>query len=430
MRIDRSVLASVAWPSEWRTVPLWALFDRVKDVGHPQEELLSVYRELGVVKRAGRDDNFNKAAPDRNIYQLIDPGWLVVNRMKAWQGSVGISPYRGIVSGHYICFRPRHREESRFLNWLLRSGIYATEFASLSRGVRPGQVEIDNDLLRVLPVKLPAVDEQRRIADFLDAETARVDRIVEARDAQRSTLRERELALIYETLSGGASPENGRPTGMPWLPVVPKDWKVGPVYGYFTTELGKMLNAERAAGDRQRPYLRNANVHWYGIDTSDMATMSFDVSEVRRYSVEPGDLLVCEGGAGVAEAAVWNGEISECYYQKSLHRVRQSGSVPVEWLMYWLRLAKHVGVFAADGNIATIPHLTGEQLREYRIPIPPDGDRRVAKLNREVHELMSAINRLDHAEALLAERRQALITAAVTGQLDVTTARPKHDRDF
>ena len=142
-----------AWPSAWRSVPLWSLFRRVKDVGHPQEQMLSVYRDHGVVQKDSRSDNFNKTAENRNIYQLVDKGWLVVNRMKAWQGSLGISPYRGIVSGHYICFQPVHNEDPRFLDYLLRSAAYTTELRQLSRGVRPNQIEIDNDanVARVLP---------------------------------------------------------------------------------------------------------------------------------------------------------------------------------------------------------------------------------------------------------------------------------------
>src|SRR4051812_34938979 len=118
---SQSGASIVAWPESWRTAPLWSLFERIKDVGHPNEEMLSVYRNLGVVRKGDRHDNFNKTAENRDIYQLVDRDWLIVNRMKAWQGSVGISPYRGIVSGHYICFRPRHAENSQFLNWLLRS---------------------------------------------------------------------------------------------------------------------------------------------------------------------------------------------------------------------------------------------------------------------------------------------------------------------
>ncbi|MGX1486834.1 hypothetical protein RKD45_005910 [Streptomyces griseus] len=201
------------------------------------------------------------------------------------------------------------------------------------------------------------------------------------------------------------------------------------MYAYYRTELGKMLNADRASGDRQRSYLRNANVHWYKITTADMATMHFDPSETQRYSVRAGDLLVCEGGAGVAEAAVWDGRIEDCYFQKSLHRVRKDGPLPVEWLMFWLRLAKSCGVFEADGNISTIPHLTGEQLREYRIPIPDDAQDRVEKINRALAVMGSARARLKQAQGLLAERRQALITAAVTGEFDVSTASGRNVTD-
>ena len=180
-----------------------------------------------------------------------------------------------------------------------------------------------------------------------------------------------------------------------------------------------MLNAERASGGRQQVYLRNANVHWYEIDTEDMATMTFEPDDRVRYGIQAGDLLVCEGGAGVAEAAVWDGRISTCFYQKSLHRVRSRSHVPVEWLMYWLRYSKAIGVFNADGNLATIPHLTGEQLAEYKIPIPDDGQRRVDELAADISAIREAQRKMAVANNLLAERRQALITAAVTGGISV-----------
>ncbi len=194
--------ASVSWPKDWRNVPLWALFDRVKDVGHPDEEMLSVYREHGVVKKSSRDDNINQTAEDRNIYQLIHEGWLVVNRMKAWQGSVGISPLKGIVSGHYLCFRPKHGEDPRFLNWLLRSDAYTHEYARMSRGVRPGQIEIDNDELRALRVLLPPLEEQRRVACFLDSETARMDDLYKLAIRTADLLSERRQALITAAVTG------------------------------------------------------------------------------------------------------------------------------------------------------------------------------------------------------------------------------------
>ncbi|GAA1796751.1 hypothetical protein GCM10009682_18050 [Luedemannella flava] len=307
--------------------------------------------------------------------------------------------------------------DSRYAYFLL-SGIHLPGLASstaqpLLTAAAIGSVRVD----------VPTLEEQRRIAAFLDAEISRWDELARVRTGHWAALDEYEMASIADTLSGSATMSNGRPTGWQWLPVVPADWRIGPVYAYFEAQLGKMLNSDRAAGFDQAPYLRNANVHWYQLDCSDMATMSFPPEERYRYRVEPGDLLVCEGGAGVAEAAVWDGRVEPCYFQKSLHRVRRNADVPVEWLMYWLRLAKYCGVFEADGNVATIPHLTGEQLRRYRIPIPPDGERRVARLSREVEQLSELRGRIAQADALTAERKQALIVAAVTGQFDVTTGR-------
>jgi type I restriction enzyme S subunit len=254
---------------------------------------------------------------------------------------------------------------------------------------------------KIRDFRIPFVnlDEQQRIVNFLDAETARIDGLTATRSAQITTLDELELASIGEQLFAAE--------------------KTGPVYAYFDVLLGKMLNAERSSGDNQHPYLRNANVHWYEIDTEDMATMTFEASERLRYGVQAGDLLVCEGGAGVAEAAVWDGRIASCYYQKSLHRVRARGHVPVEWLMYWLRYTKALGVFNAEGNLATIPHLTGEQLAEHRIPVPEDGGQRVAELKSEIATIRETQRKMAAANDLLAERRQALITAAVTGGVSV-----------
>src|SRR5260370_42096038 len=91
--------------------------------------------------------------------------------------------------------------------------------------------------------------------------------------------------------------------------------------------------------------------------------------------------------------------------------------------MYWLRYANATGIFEAEGNLTTIPHLTGEQLAEYRIPIPEDGHRRVVEIKSEIAAIRETQRKMAAADALLAERRQALITGAVTGQMDGTTMR-------
>lgn len=196
-------------PSHWRTQRLWTLFSREKDIGHPEEPMLSVFRDYGVIFKDSRD-NLNKTAENRNIYQLVGPGWLVSNRMKAWQGSVGISPYRGIVSGHYICFRPNHGEHSPYLNLLFRSAPYAAGYRSISRGVRVGQAEIDNDQYKLLPVALPPLFEQIQIVEYLNNELAELDAAIsDAREAIALS-KERRAALISAAVTGKIDVRNWR----------------------------------------------------------------------------------------------------------------------------------------------------------------------------------------------------------------------------
>jgi len=185
----------------WQSVPLRTMFDRKKDIGHPEEPMVSVFRERGVIFK-GDAENLNKTAENRDIYQLVHPGWLLVNRMKAWQGSVGISGIRGITSGHYICFAPCHGADDRFLNALLRSPAYVAAYGMLSRGVRPGQIEIDNDLLGSLPVVLPPRTEQSAIASEIDDETAKIGALIAKTREHMALARERRNSLVTAAVTG------------------------------------------------------------------------------------------------------------------------------------------------------------------------------------------------------------------------------------
>lgn len=177
------------------------MFRREKILGFTEEPMVSVFRQHGVVFKDDHD-NLNVTAQNRSIYQLVEPGWLVVNRMKAWQGSVGVSSIRGITSGHYICFRPIHDEDDRYLNWMFRSPHYKDWFAAHSRGVRPGQAEIDNSYLDGMPIVVPPRDEQCRIVAELDEQTARIDDMIADAERLKGLLAERCSTLITDVVTG------------------------------------------------------------------------------------------------------------------------------------------------------------------------------------------------------------------------------------
>ena len=187
---------SVTIPPEWKSVPFWSLFRRRKQTGFIDEELLSVYRDHGIIPKASRDDNHNKASEDLSNYQLVTEGALVTNKMKAWQGSIGISRYRGIVSPAYYVYEPLSRENDQYLHYLLRSQPYTALYGRISKGIRVNQWDLEHEALRNIPIILPEVETQQAIANFLDRETARIDQLIEKKQRLVELLDERRKAFV------------------------------------------------------------------------------------------------------------------------------------------------------------------------------------------------------------------------------------------
>ncbi|MFC8616583.1 restriction endonuclease subunit S [Micromonospora purpureochromogenes] len=407
---------AVDWPPSWRTVPLWSLFERIKDVGHPDEEMLSVYRNYGVVKKSGRDDNANKTAEDRNIYQLVDDGWFVVNRMKAWQGSVGISPHRGIVSGHYICFRPRHGEHSQFLNWLLRSDVYTYQYARLSRGVRPNQIEIDNDGLRALPIRLPSLEEQRRIADFLDIHVPRISGVAAAKARQARLIQERFDAALVRALLPQETPPGWRISRLKYL----VEFERNGVWG----------EAPSGSGDDDVICVRVADFDRLTLRAGSAATTMRSVprNQYSSRALRSGDILLEKSGGGdsspVGFAVSFDGPArSVC--SNFIAALRPVSSTDARYLALLM-----AALYKARRNLPFIKQTTGIQNLDssaylsQKVWIPSKMEQvMIARgIDRELVDLNKTLRILRLQQQLLHERQQALITAAVTGRIDVTMA--------
>ena len=202
---------------------------------------------------------------------------------------------------------------------------------------------------------------------------------------------------------------------------IPAHWEVAPVYSRYEVALGKMLDAKRLTGELSGRYLRNVDVQWDSVNVEGLPEMDFAPWERDRYLLQPDDLLVCEGGE-VGQSAIWRGELEECFYQKAIHRVRPRSDREFPRFFYFVMYAlAKCGVFVAGGNPNTIDHLTVVQLRHYRFPFaPPDEQRAIAAfLDRETAKIDALAAKVREAIECLEEYRTALISAAVTGKIDV-----------
>jgi type I restriction enzyme S subunit len=199
----RAVLDEVTSEAVGDWIKLKYLFTPSSESNFPDEEVLSVYRDYGVIPKASRDDNFNRTPENVERYLLVRPGDLVVNRMKAWQGSLGISDHRGIVSGDYEVARPSSRRLlPRFAHLFLRSPKMIAEYAVRSTGIRPSQWRLYWDQMGNIQMPVPSREAQAGLIAKIDEQINKIDSLIAEAERFIDLSRERRSALITAAVTG------------------------------------------------------------------------------------------------------------------------------------------------------------------------------------------------------------------------------------
>lgn len=287
--------------------------------------------------------------------QIVQPGDVLLSRIvphirRAWV--VGHERGRRIIaSGEWIVFRGE-AIEPRYLRHVLVSDRFHAEFMCTVSGVGGSLLRARPAYVGKIKIPLPSLPEQRRIAEILDKADA-------LRAKRRSALAQLDTLTQSIFLDMFGDPATN-----------PKGWRREQFGEVCDSRLGKMLDTKQQTGQHRRPYLRNANVQWFRFDLNEVLQMDFDEDDRKVLRLKPGDLLICEGGEP-GRAAVWHGEIEECYFQKALHRARPNPQLAssdyLAWLLWFLAQR---GVLSGVTS-ATIAHLTAEKLAVLPAMLPP-----------------------------------------------------------
>jgi type I restriction enzyme S subunit len=390
-----------------------------------------VYVDIGGVDSLGRiverESLTFGSAPSR-ARRLVRRGDVILSTVRTYLRA--IAPINDpepnlVVSTGFAVVRPADDLTTAYAAYALRAPYFVERVVANSKGV--SFPAINESEMATYALAVPPVQEQRAIAAFLDRETAKIDALVAKKERLLELLEEKRIALITQAVTKGLEPNVPmKDSGVEWLGKIPSHWVVAPVYARYEVALGKMLDAKRVTGESPGRYLRNVDVQWDAVNTDGLPEMDFGPWERDRYLLLPGDVLVCEGGE-VGRTAIWPGEIEECFYQKAIHRVRPRSEQEVPRFFYYVMYSMaNRGVFVAGGNPNTIDHLTAVQLRHYRFPFAPYPEQGaiVAFLDSETARIDALRVKVRDAIDRLKELRTALISAAVTGKIDVRE--PRH----
>lgn len=377
--------------------------DRNTDLSAPP---LSVSSDGRVSQRDGDGRQASSDSTIRNGW-VCRPGDLIVNPMWLIGGGIAVSNIAGSVSPDYRVYRLHEVIYPAYMHHLLRSVQYRSQYKLYTRAESTFDRRVSKDDFHDMPVLVPPIEEQQRVADFLDDQVTLLDRAIELRQDQSRLMRRRSLRLLRSAVeSRGCS----TPSNVPWLPYMDEDWRVSRLkYHAFCLDSRRIPLSSEERAPRKGPY------PYYGA--------SKVVDYLDDYLFDEELVLVGEDGASLdnPDFDVVQRVSGPCWVNNHAHVLRALPTLLPDYLAEYLRGADRW--FMISG--ATRPKITQEDLMALPIVVPPlpvqanlvDEMKRVSGRQEQALAVSSRHNEL------LKERKQALITAAVTGQFDVTTAR-------
>jgi len=389
---------------------------RSRLAGKPEWQPLSVFLDDGVVPRSDRDDNHNQLGADLSNYLVVEPGDLVFNKLRTWQGGFGHSRFSGIVSPAYYVLRPTPALDTRFMDYLLHSSPYLAELTRLSKWMPPSQFDMPWDELKTLPVPLPPLDVQRRIADFLDDQVERIDGVIAARERMVGLVAERAASEAQSLVLARVDTQPIRTDAGPVLPTPP-----GWIARKNKTFMREVVDLSQSGAEEMLTVS-----HLTGVTPrSEKTVYMFEVETNVGYKrVQPGDLVINTlwawmGALGVARKP---GIVSPAY---GVYRFTEPSAEP-RYFDALFRSNAYVTEMTrySKGVWSSRLRLYPDSFLALTSPFPPyDEQLRIADaVEASTEAVARRVAPMRRSIDLLGERKRSLITAAVTGEFDVSSA--------
>ena len=375
--------------------------------------LMSVSLYKGVVPRADLMDSEGRA-DDLSNYKVCEPGDIVLNRMSAYQGALGLSREKGLVSPDYAVLRPNADWDGRYLVYLMKSQWFLGQIVMRLKGigsieqanVRTPRINIE-DLGGIL-APAPPIEEQRRIADFLDDQVGRIDQAIEDRNTQSKLLEESFDARLESEISGR----------YPWR-------RLRTVLALLRD--GTHNPPERVSAGVPLLTAKNLRGHRLAFNDKDTHVSATDADVLdRSLELRAHDLLMSIKGT-VGNVGLIPENCPRFQIERNISVLRpQAETLTSSWLYWAMRARQTQEAISLAMGFSAQPGIYLGAIGDLRIPVPSVAVqiKKSTELDIRATEVGLQSQMLNSSKLLLEHRKRSLITAAVTGQLDVTSARP------
>nr|WP_260679123.1 restriction endonuclease subunit S [Pseudomonas mendocina] len=423
-------------PEGWEMIPSKRLFPESKERAPESDVQLSATQEYGVIEQA----EFMRLA-GRRVVQLnqnldlrkrVEIDDFVIS-MRSFQGGLERAWAAGGIRSSYVVLRPNSGLDLGYYQRLFKSVDYIQALQSTSNFIRDGQdMNYQNFVLIDLP--LPPVPEQTQIARFLDHETARIDALIEEQQRLIELLKEKRQAVISHAVTKGLDPTVPmKDSGVEWLGEVPEHWDVCSVRRVISAiEQGWSPECEANPADEDAWGVLKAGCVNRGVfDPSENKTLPARLEPVAEYEVRAGDILMsrASGSPELVGSTALLGEVREkLMLSDKIFRIHLEAKISSSFFV-WVMNAQFMRAQieqALSGGNGLANNLPQSSLLAFWLAVPPSHEQvAIAEyINKLIGDIDALISEGGYAVELLQERRSALISAAVTGKIDVRGWQP------
>ena len=413
--------SGIAWigaiPNHWKVSKIKQIVCWKSVKGQPDLPVLSLYRDYGVVPKDSRDDNHNVTSLDTSGYKVVERGDLVINKMKAWQGSLAVSEYNGIVSpAYHICKITSEKICKKYLHYLLRDASYLPEYMRLSTGLRVGQWDLSFDDFKNIPFLVPPLAEQDRIAAFLDAECAEIDAVLEKTRASIEEYKKLKQAVITQAVTKGVRGDRPmKDSGIEWIGEIPAEWDV----------LNLVAHTSMLTPMRDRPENLDGPIPWVRIEDfegkyieSSKAGLGVSMKTVKEMNLKvyPVGTILCTSSCIMGKCAIVSREL--------VSNQRFIGIIPDRttdktYLYYLMTSNAERMNFLSTGALQA--NLSRSAFEHLIVQFPPYSEQQeiVAYLDDKCEKIDALIARKQQYLTEIENYKKSLIYEYVTGKKEV-----------
>jgi type I restriction enzyme S subunit len=415
-----------AVPGHWEVRRIGYYFtERREKVSDKDFPALSVTKN-GIVPQldtaAKSDDGDNR--------KKVCSGDFVINSRSDRKGSAGASDLDGSVSLICTVMKPQEKVHTPFVHHLLRSQPFQEEFYRNGKGIVADLWSTNYSEMRNILLGMPPLSEQTQIAAFLDRETAKIDALVAEQRRLMELLKEKRQAVISHAVTRGLNPDAPmKPSGVEWLGDVPGHWRVGKC-GFYLSILSGFAFPSTGFSDEETDtkLLRGINVGVSRLKWNETVYWRRSPDDgLDVYEMREGDLVIGMDRPLISEGmrvAKVKGADLPCLLLQRVASLKTGEKLDSDYLLGLLSSEMFVAHFAPETTGVSVPHISPEQINNFVIPVPPVAEQKAiaAFVGLESAKLDTLTTEAQRAIELLQERRTALISAAVTGQIDVRDA--------